>query len=179
MMTIIHRISYLLALVVFAPSLMADDFTDGEMVGKVFWVKPAKEVYRRLEFYRQPKLDGVTFFPHSKQRVKISAVNRGWIKLNFIGAYNGFEDAYVPLGYFRKNYYNAAAFNGYAFDRATFFLDDPDEIKARAAAASLPPAVKKGESKSIASKFFRHKNKCCGIGGMEKPNFNSRTRPSQ
>lgn len=161
-MTTLHKIGCLLNLLFFAAIASADDFSDGDLVGHTFWVKPAKEIYRRLEFYREPRLEGVSFFPSSKKQIRIINVNRGWIKLNFIGA--GYEEAWVPLGYFRRNFYNYSTFNSYAFDRATFFNDDPDAIQERAAASTLAATGKKQKPKSIASKFFRHSHNKNGLG---------------
>ncbi len=174
-MTKLFKISCLLNLLIFAALATADDFSDGDLVGNFFWVKPAKEIYRRLEFYREPRIESPSFFPASKRKIRIISVARGWIKLNFIGA--GYDEAWVPLGYFRRNFYNYASFNSYAFDRATFFNDDPDAIKDRAASATLPSIGKKKKPKSIASKFFRHSRKCCGANGMGQPYYGAPPPP--
>lgn len=168
-MTRLFKIGCLFNLLIFAALATADDFTDGDLVGQYFWVKPAKEIYRRLEFYREPRTESQSFFPSSKKKIRIISVGRGWIKLNFIGA--GYDEAWVPLGYFRRNFYNYTSFNSYAFDRATFFNDDPEVIQERAAAATLPATGKKAKPKSIASKFFRHSHKCCGLTGIGQPKY--------
>jgi hypothetical protein len=94
------------------------------------------------------------------------------MKLNFLGA--GYDEAWVPLGYFRRNFYNHTSFNSYAFDRATFFNDDPDAIQEQAATASAPILGKKGKPKSLAAKLFRHSHKkCCLPGGIGQPNFST------
>ena len=180
-MTSILKFGCLLNLLLFAALASAQDFnySDGELIGKTFWVKPAKEIYRRLEFYRQPRLEGVTFFPSAKQQIRIVSVNPGWIKLNFVGAYNAFDDAFIPIGYFRRNLYSYTSYNSYAFDRATFFTDDPETIKARALVAPAPGVKKKGPPKSIASKFFRDRHKCCGLGNNGNSGNARKPLPSQ
>ena len=163
-MTSFSKLGCALCLLFFASLASAQDFNDGELIDQTFWVKPAKEIYRRLEFYRQPKLEAATFFPPSKKQIRIISIGRGWIKLNFISAYNGLEEAYIPVGYFKRNRYTSSSFNSYAFDRATFFNDDPDVVKERAEAERVAASALKPKSKSIASQFFRHKQKCCGQG---------------
>jgi hypothetical protein len=173
-MTKFNKIGCLLNLLFFTALTTADDFSDGDLVNQTFWVKPAKEIYRRLEFYREPRIESPSFFTSSKKKIRIISVGRGWIKFNILGA--GYEEAYVPLGYFRRNFYNYASFNSYAFDRATFFNEDPDAIKEKAAAATLPSIGKKNKPKSIASKFFRHSHKkCCGVGSMSQPDYAPKT----
>ena len=174
-MTKFCKLGCLLNLFFFATVSAGQDFIDGELVGKTFWVKPAKEIYRRLEFYRQPSLNAGTFFPMSKKQIRILSVNRGWLRLNFTTAFNGYEDAYAPVGYLKRNLYAASTFNRYAFDRATFFTDDPDAIEERASALAAPPLGKKERGRGIASKFFRHKPKCCGIS---QPNYADKPLPA-
>jgi hypothetical protein len=174
-MTKLFKIGCLFNLLFFSALALADDFSDGELVGKTFWVKPAKEIYRRLEFYREPKIESPSFLPNGKKRIRIISVGRGWVKLNFLGA--GYDEAWIPLGYFRRNFYNYKTFNSYAFDRATFFDDDPDAIQERAAAASAPILANKNKPKSIASKFFRHSHKkCCLPGTTGQPDYPTSTR---
>ena len=108
-MTSFSKLGCALCLLFFASLASAQDFNDGELIDQTFWVKPAKEIYRRLEFYRQPKLEAATFFPPSKKQIRIISIGRGWIKLNFISAYNGFEEAYIPVGYFKRNRYTSSS----------------------------------------------------------------------
>jgi hypothetical protein len=70
-MTKLFKIGCLLNLLFFAAATVADDFADGELVGKIFWVKPAKEIYRRLEFYREPKIESPSFFPTGKDAFEL------------------------------------------------------------------------------------------------------------
>jgi hypothetical protein len=168
-MTRFFKFGCLLTLIFFASPSFAQDFLDGDLPGQTFWVKPAKEIYRRIEFYRQPKIDAPSFFPSSTKQIRIISVGRGWIKLNFVSAFNGFEEAYVPIGYFKRNLYTYATFNSYAFDRTTFFREDPELIKERAEKVAAPEIGDKGKPKSIASKFFRHKKKCCGMSNLTSP----------
>ena len=172
-MTRFFKFGCLLSLLFFASLSLAQDFNDGDLVGQTFWVKPAKEIYRRIEFYRSPRLEAPSFFPSSKKQIRIVSVGRGWIKLNFVSAFNGFEEAHIPVGYFKRNVYDYATFNSYAFDRSTFFKDDPDLIKEQAEKASAPQISDKGKPKSIVSKFFRHKKTCCG---MSNPNSQDLTK---
>ena len=175
-MTRFFKLGCLLNLIFFASLSFAQDFMDGELVGQTFWVKPAKEIYRRIEFYRQPKIDAPSFFPSSKKQVRIVSVGRGWIKLNFVSAFNGFEEAHIPVGYFKRNLYTHAIFNSYAFDRSTFFKEDPELIKERAEKTDAPEISDKGKPKSIASKFFRHKKTCCGMSNPNSPEFGKNPR---
>ncbi len=170
-MTRFYRLGCLLNLIFFAALASGQDFMDGELIGKTFWVKPSKEIYRRLEFYRQPKLEASTFFPPSKKQIRIINVGRGWIRLSFVSGYNGFEEAFIPVGYLKRNLYSQSIYSSYAFDRATFFTEDPDTLKERAEAPSAEPIGKRGKSKSVVSKFFRHKKKCCGMGTMSQPAY--------
>ena len=177
-MTHFSKLGFTLCLIFYAALTAAQDFNDGELVGQVFWVKPAKEIYRRLEFYRQPKLEAASFFPPAKKQMRIISVGRGWIKLEFFSASGGFEEAHIPLGYFKRNRYNASVFNSYAFDRATFFDEDPDVIKERAAVESVIASAPKTKTKSIASKFFRHKHKCCGPNGIGQRDRSRKISPT-
>lgn len=174
-MTKFCKLGCLLNLLFFATLSSAQDFTDGELIGKTFWVKPAKEIYRRLEFFRQPSLSAGTFFPMSKKQIRILTVNRGWIRVNFTTAFNGYEDAYAPIGYLKRNLYSSSTFNRYAFDRATFFTEDPDAIEERENATAIAPVGKKDKGRGPASKFFRHKHKCCGI---TQPNYANKPTPA-
>ena len=149
----------------------AQDFDYDELAGQIFWVQPAKEVYRRLEFYRQPKLDASSYFPQGKKSFRVIGVSRGWIKLNFINSFNVFEEAFIPLGYLKRNTYKYKTYNEYAYNRASFFTEDPDDIKDRANSASVVPAIPTTKNKSVASKFFRHKKKCCGFGTTSQPDY--------
>lgn len=177
-MTRFSKLGCTLCLLFFAALASAQDFNDGELVGQIFWVKPAKEIYRRLEFYRQPKLEAAAFFPPSKKQIRIISVGRGWIKLEFFSAYGGFEEAHIPVGYFKRNRYSASVFNSYAFDRATFFSEDPDVIKERVEVESVVANTPKSKRKSIASKFFRHKQKCCGLGGFGQREHSKKISPT-
>jgi hypothetical protein len=164
-MTYFNKLAFALGLIVFGIAF-AQDMTPDEMTGQIFWFRPAPDLFRRLEFYRQPNLNAVTFFPPSKKSFKVIDVSRGWIKLNFINSFNVGEEAYIPIGYFKRNIYTAKVYSDYAFNRASFFSDDPDSIKERAKTAeAAAPAPNSG--KSAASKFFRHKKKCCGLDGSK------------
>ena len=177
-MTRFSKLGCTLCLLFCAALASAQDFNDGELVGQIFWVKPAKEIYRRLEFYRQPKLEAAAFFPQSKKQMRIISVRRGWIKLEFFSAHGGFDEAHIPVGYFKRNRYTASVFNSYAFDRATFFSEDPDVIKERAEVESVVANAPKSKPKSIASKFFRHKQKCCGLGGFGQRDRSKKISPT-
>ena len=155
----------------------AQHFDFDELAGQIFWVRPTPEVFRRLEFYRQPNLNAVTFYPQSKRSFRIVDVTRGWIKLNFIGSFSQFEEAFIPLGYLKRNTYSYKTYNEYAFKRATFFNEDPDEIKQRRTAAAALSTVPSIKSKSIASKFFRHKKKCCGMNTMGRSQYTRKKPP--
>ncbi len=175
-MTSFFKFGCLLPLIFFASLSFAQDFMDGDLPGQTFWVKPAKEIYRRIEFYRHPKIDAPSFFPSSKKQIRIISVGRGWIKLNFVSAFNGFEEAHIPVGYFKRNLYTSVTFNGYAFDRSTFFKEDPELIKERAEKAAAPEVINKGKPKSIVSKFFRHKKTCCGMSNPNSQEYGKNPR---
>lgn len=175
-MTSFFKFGCLLPLIFFASLSFAQDFMDGDLPGQTFWVKPAKEIYRRIEFYRHPKIDAPSFFPSSKKQIRIISVGRGWIKLNFVSAFNGFEEAHIPVGYFKRNLYTSVTFNGYAFDRSTFFKEDPELIKERAEKAAAPEVINKGKPKSIVSKFFRHKKTCCGMSNPHSQEYGKNPR---
>jgi hypothetical protein len=164
-----------LALLFVVTAASAQDFDYDELAGQVFWVQPAKEIYKRLEFYRQPNLTGASFFPQGKKTFRIIGVSRGWIKLNFISSFNISEEAFIPLGYLKRNIYSSKTYNEYAFNRATFFNEDPDDIKERANSPSVAPAIASTKSKSPASKFFRHKKKCCGLDKSDPPDYLHKT----
>ncbi len=170
-MTPMIRLGCTFALLFFATAATAQDFDLDKLAGKIFWVRPTPEVFRRLEFYRQPNLNALTFYPQGKKSFRIVVVSRGWITLNFINSFNTFEEAFLPLGYLKRYTYSYKTYDEYAFKRATFFREDPDEIKERAKAAAAPPAVPTTNNKSIVSKFFRHKKKCCGMNTMGQPNY--------
>lgn len=170
-MTRFFKFGCLLPLVFFTSLSLAQDFGDADLPGQTFWVKPAKEIYRRIEFYRHPKIDAPSFFPSSKKQIRIVTVGRGWIKLNFVSAFNGFEEAHIPVGYFKRNLYTSATYNSYAFDRSTFFKEDPELIKERAEQAAAPVISDKAKPKSIVSKFFRHKKTCCGISNPNSQKY--------
>lgn len=163
------KISCALTTLLFVGTAFAQDFNTDQLVGQIFWVRPAPELFRRLEFYRQPNLNAVTFYPPSKKSFRIVSVIRGWIKLNFISSFNIGEEAFLPLGYLKRNTYTSKIYSDYAFNRATFFNEDPDDIKERAKAAEAAPVTPKSADKSVASKFFRHKKRCCGLDGMAQP----------
>ena len=170
------KFGFSFALLFFAAAT-AQEFGDDELAGQIFWVRPTPEVFRRLEFYRHPNLRAVTFYPESKKSFRIVDVRRGWIKLNFMSSFSQFEEAFIPLGYLKRNTYSYKTYNEYAFKRATFFREDPDEIKERATNLAAPPAVPTIKNKSIAAKFFRHKKKCCGLNTMGKPDYTRKKKP--
>lgn len=176
-MTFMIKLRCTLALLFFAGAAAAQDYDYDELAGQIFWAQPAKEIYRRLEFYRQPKLDAVSFYPQTKKSFRIVGVSRGWIKLNFINSFNVFDEAFLPLGYLKRNTYIYKTYNEYAFNRATFFKEDPDDIKARAKAAMMSPAVPATKTKNVASRFFRHKKKCCGMDAMGSPYYTRKKIP--
>ncbi len=164
------------ALLFFAAAT-AQDFSTDDLAGQIFWVRPTPDVFRRLEFYRQPNLRAVSFYPPTKKSFRVIDVTRGWIKLNFIGSFSQFEEAFIPLGYLKRNTYSYKTYNEYAFKRATFFNEDPDEIKQRAAAVAATPTIPTIKNKSIASKFFRHKKKCCGMDTMGRSQYTRKKTP--
>ena len=151
-----------------AASAAAQSHDFGDLRDQVFWIKPSKQSFRRLEFYRQPKLDGINFIVTTKKQFRVINVNRGWVKLNFISAYGGFDEAYLPIGYLKRFMYIATTDSQYAFDRATFFKEDPDLIQARMDSANAPKAAIIHPQKSVASKYFRHSKKCCGLDNMSR-----------
>jgi hypothetical protein len=167
------KFSCSLVLLFFAATASAQGFGYDELAGRVFWVRPTPEVFRRLEFYRQPNLNAVTFYPQGKKSFRIVNVNRGWIKLNFVSSFSQFEEAFIPLGYLKRNTYSDKTYNEYAFKRATFFNEDPDEIQERAKEATMSPAPTV-KAKSAVSKFFRHKKK---IDAMNQANQTSQKTP--
>lgn len=148
-----------LALLFFAAAAPAQVYDYDELAGQVFWARPTPEMFRRLEFYRQPYLNAVSFYPQGKKSFRIVNVTRGWIKLNFINSFSQFEEAFIPLGYLKRNTYSSRTYNDYAFKRATFFNEDPDQIEQRAKEMMTLPAVPTIKNKNVASKFFRHKKK--------------------
>ncbi|MEO6022043.1 MAG: hypothetical protein ABIP64_02795 [Burkholderiales bacterium] len=149
-----------------AANAAAQGFDNDELKDQVFWVKPAKQSFRRLEFYRQPKLDAISFIVTTKKQFRVTGVTRGWVKVHFISAYTVFDEGYLPIGYFKRFLYIATNDYQFAFDRATFFKEDPDAIQARMDAANAPKATPTRPQKSVVSKFFRHKKKCCGLDDM-------------
>ena len=144
--------------------LYAQGADNDELKDQIFWVKPAKQSFRRLEFFRQANLDSVTFPITSKKQIRVVGVTRGWMKVNFLTAYSVFDDGYLPIGYFQRYLYVARSDYQFALDRGVFFKEDPDAIQARIDAVNAPRAAPVVPQKNIASKFFRHKKKCCGLG---------------
>jgi hypothetical protein len=168
------KFSCSLVLLFFAVAASAQGYDYDELAGQIFWVRPTPEVFRRLEFYRQPNLNAVTFYPPGKKSFRIVNVTRGWIKLNFINSFSQFEEAFIPLGYLKRNTYSDKTYNEYAFKRATFFNEDPDQIQERAKEAAMSPAPTV-KTKSAVSKFFRHKKK---IDAMNRPDPTRKKTPS-
>ena len=163
-----------LSLLFFVTAASPQAYDDDELAGQIFWVRPTPEVFRRLEFYRQPNLNAVTFYPQGKKSFRIVNVTRGWIKLNFINSFSQFEEAFLPLGYLKRNTYSSKTYNDYAFKRATFFNEDPDQIKERAKETPIAPTVPTAKTKSVVSKFFRHKKK---MEAMSRPDYTRKKTP--
>jgi hypothetical protein len=173
-MTSMLKFGCTLALLFFSATASAQGYDYDELAGQVFWVRPTPEVFRRLEFYRQPNLNAVSFYPQGKKSFRIVNVTRGWIKLNFINSFSQFEEAFLPLGYLKRNTYSSKTYNEYAFKRATFFNEDPDGIQERAKEATMSPASPTAKTKSTVSKFFRHKKK---IDAMNQANRTRKKTP--
>jgi hypothetical protein len=131
--------------------------------GKRIWLKPARAMYLRVDFYPRPKPNVVPFHVRTKAQFSVDRVTRIWVRIVFTSSEVDHEGyAYVLTGIFRRGLYTASSDNADEYNRASFFTEDPDLIKARLDAAAVPAAISAQES-NPAARYFKHTKKICCV----------------
>jgi hypothetical protein len=143
---------------VFAKEVELDDLT-----GQRVWLKPARAIYLRVDFYKRPNIGAETFHVTTKTTFEVDRVTRNWVRIFFVSSnvdHAGF--AYLLTRTVKLGLYTASPDDPDQFDQASFFREDPDLVRARLSAAENDKTVK--ERHNPASKFFKHTKKlCCAV----------------
>jgi hypothetical protein len=138
---------FFLLAAVFPLRAPAQQYSEPFWIGKTVWIKTVKESFRQIEFHSQPSNDAISFVIPIKTAFVIDQASRGWFKVRFLTSFGSYRDGYLHMSMLRRFLYRAKLPNRLDYDRAIFFLQDPDTIMSDIVAFETGKSKKKDPKK--------------------------------